>query len=627
MASHIAGVLLLLLAAVIALLPLLATADTGRPLAHYDFDSAEGDRLLDTVGSRHGAIEGATWRPTALGHGLHFDGVSDYVSLGADRAFRFAGSFSVALWARHDSVDGWQDYIGNYIGGVSGFVLAQSDGYLYFHQGGLQPYTLETAVLLRPGAWHHVAAVYDHEAHAMRIYVDGMEQASQTVTGAPKPSADVPLFLGQYHEGRELFRGTMDELSLWDRAISEAEVMALYGRHQATFAGDAVEAAPPPLPEGVLMGMALEQVECSGDRFRVLTTGAQFRLGNGAITCSQRVPEQRDVAHIALDGSAGPFALEGQTDFACKLRGDALDITIHGDSLIILRAKAPSQVSFQGLFDPEYHVAHNGKYLFIDETGGFGIYPVHTHDSAMPDFEQKPWAVTWQLQRGEEVWVSVFPPRPYNYERSFESLAHEGMEEPERWYPSDELIEATARHCKVLTIHSYVFPGGEKAPWRIPSFVPADIDRWHEVRQKIQGLGMKIIPYFSPFYYKGSLELTEGGPERTYFDEVRYALDELKVDGIYFDGVSMDFRKSYSITRKVRQMIGDERILYVHCSSDPLGTADIYCPFIDTYADYILRGEAGWTATASCATSSATTTSATPSGSGATTGQPAPRGM
>ena len=167
------------------------------------------------------------------------------------------------------------------------------------------------------------------------------------------------------------------------------------------------------------------------------------------------------------------------------------------------------------------------------------------------------------------------------------------MVDKPRWYPSDKLIEDTAKLCKVLTIHSYIFPGGEKAPWMIPRFHPVDIDKWHEVRGKIQSHGMKVIPYFSPFYYKGSFDLTEGGEQRTYFDEIRHAIDELKVDGIYFDGVSMDFRKSYTITRKVRKMIGDDRVLYVHCSSDPLGKPSIYCPFIDTYADYILRGEAG----------------------------------
>lgn len=78
-----------------------------------------------------------------------------------------------------------------------------------------------------------------------------------------------------------------------------------------------------------------------------------------------------------------------------------------------------------------------------------------------------------------------------------------------------------------------------------------------------------------------------------FFAEVRRALDEYKVDGLYFDGVTMDFRTSYEIVRKTRQMLGDDRILFRHCTSDPLASPRIYCPFIDTYCDYIYRGEAG----------------------------------
>ena len=57
--------------------------------------------------------------------------------------------------------------------------------------------------------------------------------------------------------------------------------------------------------------------------------------------------------------------------------------------------------------------------------------------------------------------------------------------------------------------------------------------------------------------------------------------------------ISTDFRKSYAVIRRAREILGDNRILYVHCSVDPLKDGRIYCPFIDTYADYIIRGEAG----------------------------------
>ncbi|MCE5258049.1 MAG: hypothetical protein LLG44_03200, partial [Chloroflexi bacterium] len=61
-------------------------------------------------------------------------------------------------------------------------------------------------------------------------------------------------------------------------------------------------------------------------------------------------------------------------------------------------------------------------------------------------------------------------------------------------------------------------------------------------------------------------------------------------DGVYFDGVTFDIQQAYELVRKTRKMLGG-RILYIHSTWEPLMSRTVYCPFIDTYADYILRGE------------------------------------
>ena len=99
---------------------------------------------------------------------------------------------------------------------------------------------------------------------------------------------------------------------------------------------------------------------------------------------------------------------------------------------------------------------------------------------------------------------------------------------------------------------------------------------------------MKLVVYFSPYYYKQVQRIA--GDD--FVAEMKRAIQEYRVDGLYFDGISMDFRQSYRIIREARRLLGDKGVLYVHCSIDPLGI-EIYCPFIDTYADYILRGESG----------------------------------
>ena len=332
------------------------------------------------------------------------------------------------------------------------------------------------------------------------------------------------------------------------------------------------------------MGMRIDTIARDGDGARVVTTGAEFVLEKtGRILCFQRIPDRREVAQIELPLGTPPLNLERQNDFACSFSTKGISLTFQGDSLAIIRAQEDVQLAIKGLFRPAYQAETKGKWLFVDGHGGFGVYPTGEKKTINPDVDQSAWAVAYAMRKGEEIWLSVFPPRPYNWKRACEDLvAHEGNEAPYT-YPSTALIQSTARYCRVMVVHSWFWPGGDRAPWKIPEFVPKDRKEFNRVRDDLRRAGMKMVPYFSPYYYSG----------KDFFAEVRRALEEYKVDGLYFDGVTMDFRTSYEIVRKTRQMLGDDRILFRHCTSDPLASARIYCPFIDTYCDYIYRGESG----------------------------------
>jgi len=332
------------------------------------------------------------------------------------------------------------------------------------------------------------------------------------------------------------------------------------------------------------MGMKIEAITGSGDGARVVTTGAEFVLEKtGRICCFQRIPERRQIAEIELPPGTFPLVLQEQNDFACSYSAQGLSLTCQGDSLLIIRADKDVQLGVKGLFKQAYQAEKQGKWLLIDAQGGFGIYPTGKQETNRPDVDQSAWSVAYKLRQGEEIWISVFPPRPYNWKRAYEDLmAHEGNEPPYT-YPGTALIQSTARYCKVMVVHSWFWPGGDRAPWKIPTFVPKDPKEFFRVRDDLHRAGMKMVPYFSPYYYSGN----------DFFAEVRRALEDYQVDGLYFDGVTMDFRTSYELVRKTREMLGDERILFRHCTSDPLASARIYCPFIDTYCDYIYRGEAG----------------------------------
>jgi hypothetical protein len=364
---------------------------------------------------------------------------------------------------------------------------------------------------------------------------------------------------------------------------------------------------------GADLGMQIDSATQKDGVITVTTTGAKFQIdGQGAIRCWQRIPREREVLNVSLGKPVGPFRIERKERFSCTVSCQAGGLTFHGDSLVIFKLNGDIKTVFRGLFAPAYRFEKQGKWILMDEEGGFGIYPVAVKRASAPETFAPPWNIAYDFSGGDEVWLSVFPPRAFNWKRAHEAIEHDGLPdgtaattarlETGGGYPSNAQIQDAARHCKVLTLHSYTWQdapedvkarltpilhtekyAGHPQPWLTPNFIPLKMNELIRVREEAHRDGMKVVVYLSPFY--------SAAPD--IFAEMQRVLDEYQVDGLYFDGISFDFRESYATIRRAREILGDDRILYVHCSNDPLSDGRIYCPFIDTYADYILRGEAG----------------------------------
>jgi hypothetical protein len=203
-------------------------ADDGL-IAHWDFADGRGNVAHDRSGNNHHArLHGPKWIADGDYTAIAFDGRDDYVDCGAASAFKLAGPYSLCVWVKHEQIGGWQNYIGNYVGGVSGYVIAQNGGRLHFHNGGTLPHVLNSEYPpVAPDTWRHVAAVYD--GGSMRIYMDGLPVATQNVDGQSTPSAEQNLRLGSYHAGSEYFHGLMDDVRIYNRALSPQQIARLYG--------------------------------------------------------------------------------------------------------------------------------------------------------------------------------------------------------------------------------------------------------------------------------------------------------------------------------------------------------------------------------------------------------------
>jgi len=82
---------------------------------------------------------------------------------------------------------------------------------------------------LNPGTWYHLVGIYDGTNY--RFYVNGKNMATYPMTPPIGYNGDAKFYIGgSYHNGStsDGYVGTIDEVGLWNRALSKTEVSDLY---------------------------------------------------------------------------------------------------------------------------------------------------------------------------------------------------------------------------------------------------------------------------------------------------------------------------------------------------------------------------------------------------------------
>jgi hypothetical protein len=76
--------------------------------------------------------------------------------------------------------------------------------------------------------WNHVVAVYDDTTQTSRIFLNGQELSITPLSGPDVPDDSLPPRLGKRYDGTVPFQGRLDNVRIYDRALSAAEVARLY---------------------------------------------------------------------------------------------------------------------------------------------------------------------------------------------------------------------------------------------------------------------------------------------------------------------------------------------------------------------------------------------------------------
>jgi hypothetical protein len=189
----------------------------------------------DAAGSAPGAPIGNTgYAPGRVGNAFVFDGNGDAVGLGNPIALRLQ-NLTIEAWVKRASLTSGEGVLFAYGTGGYGFAM-RNDGTLYLTR--IDSSSLDSSFRLSDTNWHHVAVT--KSASAVVFYLDG--SGSTAAAFSPVFSFGTSAAIGARGDNSSRsFAGVIDEMSVYGRALTAAEIQAIYS------AGASGKCAMPPV--------------------------------------------------------------------------------------------------------------------------------------------------------------------------------------------------------------------------------------------------------------------------------------------------------------------------------------------------------------------------------------------
>ena len=227
-------------------------ADMGRVLtgsesglvAYYRLEAGSGTTAADLTSNHNdgtlGGLSVPTWVTAGLppvtgdAAALSFDGVNDYVRIPDSPTVRPASALTVAAWVNFSGTPGTYNHIVAKTAGTGtndSYVVWYQSGALHASSGSPTSQASQLNYTWSPtlGTWYNVAYTYDSTTGAQKLYVNGSLVASNTSVITLGYDTN-PLLIGADYNNQSLsssfFAGKIDEVSLWNVALSQATIQA-----------------------------------------------------------------------------------------------------------------------------------------------------------------------------------------------------------------------------------------------------------------------------------------------------------------------------------------------------------------------------------------------------------------
>jgi len=207
-------------------------------VAAYSFNEGKGTSTADASGNGNAGtlLNGTSWTTGKMGNALLFDGVNDYVVVPNSASLNISGKgITLSFWINITNSNNGSDYV--IIGKPW---IAKSMTYPYYqyavefdNNGGKAldfMFTDPSGTFIGPfsmtpslGVWTYVAFTYN--GTVVKGYLDGVEKLSVAATQSIQARGN-NLLIGVDGAFGQAFKGKLDEVRLYNRALTATEIQA-----------------------------------------------------------------------------------------------------------------------------------------------------------------------------------------------------------------------------------------------------------------------------------------------------------------------------------------------------------------------------------------------------------------
>ena len=185
----------------------------------------------DALGNHNGTlVNGVSFGAGRVGQAFTFDGIDDTIELGTWFNLQ---TFTLAMWVKpNEPQTTYANIIDNNHTDFRAWVLQQNVNVLNQYTWGIAGIQPVIALNLTTDTWNYVALTLNAN-RVTNVYVNGVQVGQASGTQAPIYDGTQFLRLGSFGGGGRYWRGQLDEVDIYNRALTATEIQALFNAGSA----------------------------------------------------------------------------------------------------------------------------------------------------------------------------------------------------------------------------------------------------------------------------------------------------------------------------------------------------------------------------------------------------------